>query len=218
MKYLKFALLLLVPVIYAENIVYITEKLEIPLRSDQDFDSSIQKMLVTGTKMTLLERSEKGWVKVKVGNLTGWVTSHYITNDEPAHKKLLLLEDKYEQLTKKHFKINEKFKKIKISRDEFKKKYYKVKLESGRLRKEQGYMQNTFKSALSLENENQKMIQKNLSLKAKIRLLEQNSVGNQDQSLQNWFMVGGFVLFLGALLGAVLPKIFAPKQTRRGGF
>lgn len=200
----------------AQNIVYITEKLEVPLRTDPDFDAEIKKMLVTGTEMILLERSSEGWAKIENEGIIGWVTSHYITNNKPAYIKLANLEIKHSELSQKYLKKTEKLKLVRKYRNEYKKKYLKHKLINNKMRKEEKYMKNTFKSALSLDSDNQKLIQSNLTLKAQINLLEANKVSNKDKSAQNWFMVGGFILFLGAILGAFLPKIFAPKTRQRG--
>ena len=202
--------------LYAQNIVYVTEKLEVPLRTEPDFDAKIEKMLVTGTEMILLERSDEGWAKIENEGIIGWITSHYITNNEPAYIKLENLEIKHTELSQKHLKITEKLKLVRKYRNEYKQKYLKYKLINNKMRKEKKYMQNTFKSALSLDTNNQKLTQQNLTLQAQIKLLEENKVSNKDKSAQNWFMVGGFILFLGAILGALLPKIFAPKTRQRG--
>lgn len=214
---MKFLLLFLIStMVYAQNIVYITEKLEVPLRIEPSFDAQIEKMLVTGTKMTLLERSSEGWAKIENEGIIGWVTSHYITNNEPAYIQLAQLKTQYQALSQKHLKITEKLKLVRKYRNEYKTKYLKYKLTANKMRKEGKYMRKTFKSALSLDSDNQKLIQKNLTLQAQIKLLEENKVSNKDKSAQNWFMVGGFILFLGVILGALLPKIFAPKTRQRG--
>ncbi|SFV62116.1 hypothetical protein MNB_SUP05-5-632 [hydrothermal vent metagenome] len=211
MKILIF--LLLSPMVFASTI-YITESVEIPLRSSSSNTSEIKRFYKTGTKMKLLER-ENGWVKVNVNGTIGWMTSRYTTDKEPSYKLLNKLSKKYNKLSIKYTEYKNKLKKTTSLLKDFKSKYYKFKLENAKLRREKIHMEKTYADALILEHKNQKISEKNLQLKSEIQLLKQNMNNSDEQSNRNWFLVGGLVLFLGVILGAILPNLFSRKQNNR---
>ena len=74
-----------------ENTHYITDSVEIPLRSSnkiQTNPSNLLRMLPSDTKLQLLY-TDSGWSQVKTANGTvGWVVSRYVTSTTPARVKL----------------------------------------------------------------------------------------------------------------------------------
>jgi len=73
-----------------ENTHYITDSVEIPLRSSnkiQTNPSNLLRMLPSDTKLQLLS-TDSGWSQVEIDGLTGWVVSRYITSTKPAKVKL----------------------------------------------------------------------------------------------------------------------------------
>ena len=87
----------------ANSIVYITDQVDIPMRSSNNIErdpSNLLRMLSSGTKLEVLV-TKNGWSKVKFKETTGWIISRYLTNKKPAKVKLKEIESKYDKLKNK---------------------------------------------------------------------------------------------------------------------
>ena len=73
------------------HVAYITDSVEIPLRSSnkiQTNPTNLLRMLPSDTKLQLLT-TDSGWSQVVTANGTvGWVVSRYVTSTTPARVKL----------------------------------------------------------------------------------------------------------------------------------
>jgi len=71
---------------------YITDEVNIPMRSDRSFNNNLIKMLTTGDKLKVI-RYFDGWTQVQYGGQTGWVASRYLSVNEPAKNRLKQLKE-----------------------------------------------------------------------------------------------------------------------------
>ena len=94
MKIVKTFIIILtlwVSAVSAESFVFITDTVDLPMRSQSKIannPSNIIRMLPSGTKLEFLSTTETGWTQVKFENDTGWIISRYLTNKEPAMVQL----------------------------------------------------------------------------------------------------------------------------------
>ena len=76
---------------------YITDEINIPMRSDRSFNNNLVKMLTTGDKLKVI-RYFDGWTQVQYGGQSGWVTSRYLSVNEPVKNRLKLLFEENKNL------------------------------------------------------------------------------------------------------------------------
>jgi len=77
----------------APRYAYITDEVNIPMRSSRSFGDNLVKMLTTGDKLKVI-RYFDGWTQVQYGSQTGWVTSRYLSNKAPVKTRYkYLIED-----------------------------------------------------------------------------------------------------------------------------
>ena len=90
------------------HVAYITDSVEIPLRSSnkiQSNPSNLLRMLPSGTKLQLLS-TDSGWSQVGTAKGTlGWVISRYVTSTTPARVKLKAREQLIKSLVKQNKKL-----------------------------------------------------------------------------------------------------------------
>ena len=92
---LAFGLLSIPTITIAETVRYVTDKLEIPLRSGQGTQFGIRKMLPSGAKLEVLEIDPAGYSKVRTAKGTdGWVLTRYLNNVGSARDRLAASEQK----------------------------------------------------------------------------------------------------------------------------
>jgi SH3 domain protein len=205
-KLITIVLLLINSLANAQSFVYITDQVDIPLRSEKNFDDNIIRSLSSGAKLSVLQVTEDGWTQVEFNDLIGWIISRYLSNNPPAKIQLekikkinnsnnLLITKLVNRKTELELEIKAlKFKNINLS------------IQSNKSNAEKKHIEKIYKDALKLEHSNEKLITLNLQLKSEIQLLENNKTAKEESSSRNWFITGGLVLFFGILIGFIFPN------------
>ena len=88
LKILAFVLITLTFKVSAESFVYITDQLDLPIRSDKNFGNNIIRLLPSGTELSLLQSTEDGWAQIQFDDTIGWIKSFYLSPDPSAREKL----------------------------------------------------------------------------------------------------------------------------------
>ncbi len=196
-KSLLVSLLLTHSLANAQSYVYVTDTVDIPMRSAnkiQSNPSNLLRMLPSGTKLQLLS-TDNGWTQVKFEQTTGWMISRYLTSALPAKAQLEKLRQTYNankllisQQTSRNEALEEKVGLLKESNT-------KLAIETSKSQAEKEYIEDIYKDALALKDTNQNLESQILRLKIEIQLLQNNNTSDQDSSARNWFIVGALVLF-----------------------
>ncbi len=213
MKIVKTFIIILtlwVSAVSAESFVFITDTVDLPMRSQSKIannPSNIIRMLPSGTKLEFLSTTETGWTQVKFENDTGWIISRYLTNKEPAMVQLKKLKRTHtankllitkQKLTNK--KMQEEIKELKVSNT-------KLSIQSSKSKAEKEHIEQVYKDALKIEHLNEKLNSEIMQLKTEIQLLRNNDTAAKEASSRNWFIVGAIILFIGILIGVIFPKL-----------
>ncbi|MDG2394711.1 TIGR04211 family SH3 domain-containing protein [Candidatus Thioglobus sp.] len=206
LKYITSILLLTSTLASAQSFVYITDKVDIPMRADKTFDKNIVRSLSSGTKLSILQATEDGWTQVKFEDSTGWIISRYLSNNPPARVQLEKLRQTYSankllinKLAKRKTELETEVQALKV-------KNTKLSIQTSKSKSEKAHIEQVYKDALKLEHSNEKLMTSNLQLKAEIQLLKNNTTATEESSSRNWFITGSFVLFFGILIGFIFPN------------
>ncbi len=207
-KSLLMPLLLTHSFVNAQSYVYVTDVVDIPMRSEnkiQSNPSNLLRMLPSGTKLELLS-TNNGWTQVKFEESTGWMISRYLTSALPAKVQLKKLKQTYNAnklLISKNKNAN---KALKEELEKLKESNAKLAIDTSKAQAEKEYVEKIYKDSRALKDTNQDLMSQILQLKAEIQLLQNNNTSAQDSSFRNWFIVGALVLFFGFIIGFVFPK------------
>ena len=98
---------------------YVTDRVDIPVRSERSFGDNILLMLSSGDRLEIIETNEDGWSKIRYGTTEGWMIARYIMKDVGSLAKLNQLQIENKLLSKENVKLI-KFSKINRA-EEFKK-------------------------------------------------------------------------------------------------
>ena len=207
LKILSVALIIITFKVNAESFVYITDQLDLPIRSDKNFGNNIIRLLPSGTELSLLQSTEDGWAQIQFDDTIGWIKSFYLSPDPSAREKL-----------KKATRANNSNKllitKLISEKEVLEKQLFLIKKENSELviqssksQAEKEHIEQIYQDALKLEHENQKLIQEKLQLMAELQLTENNTQIHKDTSSRNWFIVGAIVLFFGMMIGFIIPGL-----------
>ena len=210
---LSLVLLMVTTTVNAESFVYITDQVEIPIRSESSTQgNNLIRTLPSGTKLSILQATEDGWTQVQYEDTTGWIISRYLSNSPPARQKL------------EKVNIENSANKLMVSKLQGEKEHLenellglkdentKLAIQSSKANAEKEHIEQIYQDALKLEHENEKLMQESLQLKTELQLANNNSQIEQDTSSRNWFIVGALVLFFGMIIGFILPNLMKRKR------
>ena len=211
-KVIILILILLTFKVSAEPFVYITDQLDIPIRSDQNFGQNIIRLLPSGTELSLLQSTEDGWAQVQFDDTIGWIKSFYLSPDPSAREKLKKLTRTNNANKLLITKLNTEKEDLEKQLSSLKQENTNLVVQSSKSQAEKEHIEQIYQDALKLEHENEKLIQEKLQLKAELQLAENNTQIQKDTSSRNWFIVGAIVLFLGMMIGFIAPGLLNRKR------
>ncbi len=207
-KALFLPLLLVYSTANAASYVYVTDVVDIPMRSSNAIEnnpSNVVRSLPSGSKLKILS-TENGWTKVKFEQVTGWMISRYLTNNPPAREQLEALQQSNDSNKITISKQKEHNKALEKQLKDLKKTHTNLSIQISKAKAEKRHIEQTYKDALKLEYANEKLKKEALQLKTEIQLLQNNGSAGQDASARNWFIVGALVLFFGFIIGFLFSK------------
>ena len=209
---LSLALLTLTLKVSAESFVYITDQLDLPIRSDKSFGNNIIRLLPSGTELSLLQSTEDGWAQIQFDDTIGWIKSFYLSPDPSSREKL-------KKLTRTYNANKLLISKLSGEKDELESQLLSLKQEntdlvvqSSKSQAEKEHVEQTYQDALKLEHDNEKLIQEKLQLRAELQLAVNNTQIQNDTSSRNWFIVGAIVLFFGMVIGFIVPNLLKRRR------
>lgn len=203
---------------WAETTLYVTDKLEVTLRSGQTTEHRIVKMLPSGAAVTVLETNEQsGYSRIKTASGDeGWLLTRYLVNEPSARDRLAKAEELTRQLQEEKQRAQSNLSSLNSSQTALQDEYQKTVERAKKLDSELNRIKQTAANALLIDNENQSNKQKLLSMERNYNTLELQLQALKDRSSRDWFIRGAGVLAGGILLGVVLPRIRLKRKSEWG--
>ena len=187
---------------------YISDQLEVTLRSGKSTSHSIIRMLRSGTPVEVLDQDkDSGYTLVRAQGKEGWVLTRYlmtrpVARDQlaEAQKKLAELELANRKMTTAMQALTQEKGSIEKDRGSMEENYRKTSQELAEIKR-------TASSALAIDSENKDLKSRLVALERNMQTLQQENESLKDRTARDWFMVGAGVLLLGILAGLIIPRI-----------
>jgi len=194
---------------------YVSDELEIDMRSGTSNQHRILRMLPSGTALEVLEDDKaSGYSRVQTSSgAEGWILSRYLQTSTPASKRLAETEKKLAEL---ELQSRQRMAKLSESDKEFigvTEELTRLKDENLKLTKQVADIQRTASSALAIDAENQELKNTLMQLERGQETLRQENAALHDRTTRDRFMIGAGVLVAGILLGLILPRIRLRKRS-----
>ena len=187
--------------------VYVSDQVEIPIRTEKSIDASILKMAFSGEKLALLETTKSGWTKIRLNDeRIGWINSRFVIDELPAREQLEKLKNDYNTQQIKYNKQTQMLKSLQQSLKESQEMKNTLTIEKAEIESRIKHIEKTYENALKIEHNNRTLQQKILQLENEKQILKKNNTYEQDRSAKNWFLLGGLVLLLGVIVGFFISK------------
>ncbi|NCV51876.1 MAG: TIGR04211 family SH3 domain-containing protein [Gammaproteobacteria bacterium] len=202
------AVMLSLPLVAFAETAYITEKLEIPVRSGESRDYRIIRYLQAGAQVEILETYESGYTKIKdERGREGFVLGRYLVDRAPSFVIAGRLEA---EVAKQKETIKRLQQDIKALTSQNESSGESVKAIKEQLAKKEAELNEFLATAgdsitlrnrlVALETERQVLLADNETLRA-----EKLAAG--DDSSKSWFALGALTLAAGWFVGLLMPRV-----------
>ena len=198
---------------------YVSDELEITMRTGQGVKFGIRKMLTSGAKLEVVETDPTGYSKVRTEQgVEGWVLSRYLSNTASARDLLAASEQKVVNLQLEVAKYKEELMSLTTRNSDAGSENMSLKETAQRLSTELDDLRRTASNAMGLDNENRQLKEQLQLIDHDMQLLTIENSGLKDNDAKSWFLIGAAVLFGGLLLGLILPRLRFQKKDSWNSF
>ena len=194
---------------------YVSDTLEITMRSGKGTNFGITRMLRSGTPLEVLEVDKKsGYTKVrtKTGK-EGWVLSRFLMNGRAARERLATAEKDLAELELENRKFTTAMATMTEEKSALEKNLQELEGQSRGVNQELSEIKRTASSALAIDSENKELKGRMISLERQLQTVQQENEALKDRTARDWFMVGAAVVLLGIIVGLIIPKIRFRKKS-----
>ena len=197
-----------IPLVAFAETAYITEKLEVPVRSGESREYRIIRYLQAGAQVEMLQTYESGYTKIRdERGREGFVLGRYLVDRAPSfviagrleaevakqRETIKRLEQDIEALTAQNKSSNES---IRLAKDQLAEKEVELK----EFLATAGDSISLRNRLVALETERQVLLADNETLRAE-------KLAARDDSFKSWFALGAVTLAVGWFVGLMMPRV-----------
>ncbi len=198
--------LLLVAAESAAETKYVTEELNITLRTGPGTDRKIIAFPNAGDPLEVLSAAEEYTeVKTRSGK-QGFVLTRYLTNKAPARQVLARLEQKHSQLLAKYEELQQKSSQLTGDSRSLADELAKTQKELEQLTGEHETLKNESKQFLQLKAKYQKSVKDAAEAKAKADKIEKELQQLYSSEINTGLIYGGGLIVLGFVTGFIVKR------------
>jgi SH3 domain protein len=189
--------------------VYVTDNLNLSLRSEENNHSKVLKLLATGTPLTVVkENSASGYMRVRLNDgMEGYIPIRNTMKELPSRFQLDTVSKNMLALQSENATLKAEVSTLRESITPGTPLEQSLATERDQLSRELSELKKASANTIQLKNERDELQERVVNVE---RDLEQFKLENQslkDTSKQDWFLYGGLLALFGVILGFVLPKI-----------
>ena len=194
----------------AQTTAYVTDELEITMRSGQGNDYRIIRLLRSGAELEVLQRGET-WTRVRAGDDQGWVRSIYLQSEPGAAARLAQASEQVDRLRQENRDLSADLARLESELET-------VSASNTELEADNQRMTQRLQEAgegLQLSDENKTLRKQVIDLERQVQDLSREAARMADRERQDWFIAGAGVIVFGMLLGILVTRI---RWRRRGSW
>ncbi len=199
---------------------YVSDMLEITMRSGKGTSYGITRMLRSGTAVQVLEVDKTaGYSKVRTSSgKEGWVLTRFLMKGKAARERLAAAEKSLAELELENRKLTTAMSELTDEKKVLESNLGDLEGESRSVSQELAEIKRTASSALAIDSENKDLKSRLVSLERELQTVQQENQSLKDRTARDWFMVGAAVVLLGIIIGLIIPKIRFRKKSSWDSF
>lgn len=197
---------------------YVTDDLEVTLRTGTSTKHGIVRVLPTGTKVTVLENdTDSGYSRVRTDNgAEGWILTRYLVDNPPPKVRLGSVEAQLKETRQQLQAAQEKLKETNSKAANLDETRDQLAQENNKLKRDLEEIRQASANTLKIADENRRLNRRVAEMENEAMLLRQDNATLKDRSRRDWFVVGAVVVIGSMLLGILLTRIRWRKRSGWG--
>ena len=195
--------------------VYVSDELEITLRSGPGVQNKITKMLKSGEMLEISSRNGDGYAQVTTAEgASGWVLTRFLMDDPSARSRL-------DELTQREASLNtqqREIAKLRLNASSREKMLSGMRTSNTSLKAELTKVKQVAADTLLINDKNNELTASLKTAVSKQNVLQLENERLKNNSEQAWFLRGAGVILAGMVLGLLIPKLRFKKKRKWGDF
>ncbi len=189
--------------------VYVTDNLNLSIKSAPDNDAKVIKLLPTGTPLTVTgAKTKSGFTPVRMEDGTeGFIQTRHTQKEPPARDQIETNQRTLKSLQSENLSLKAELRIAKEAITPGTSLEKSLALERDKLKLELGELKQSAAGVVQLKNERDELQERVVNAERKLEQLERENASLKNTSEQDWFLYGGILVFFSVILGFVLPKL-----------
>ncbi|MDO9422997.1 MAG: TIGR04211 family SH3 domain-containing protein [Methylobacter sp.] len=189
--------------------VYVTDTLNLSLRSEANNKSKVVKLLPTGTPLTVIEENNStGFYHVRMNDGTeGYMPIRNTMKEPPSRSQLDIVSKDLAAMQSENATLKAELSTIKESITPGTSLEKSLEIERDQLSRELSELNKTAASAVELKNQRDELQERVVNVERELQQFRLENHALQDTANQDWFLYGGILALIGVILGFILPKL-----------
>ena len=201
-------------VLLAET-AYVSDELEITLRTGPGIKNKITSMLQSGEGLEVLQSNSNGYTEVRAANgKTGWVLQRFLMVEPSARSRLDEIQLREQELVEQQQEILGL--RAAAVDSEFQSK--SMQKSNAELKAELERVKKIAADTLIINDKNTELADALAQAESKQTSLQVENERLSNNTEQAWFIRGAAVILLGMFLGLLIPKLRFRKKRKWGDF
>jgi SH3 domain protein len=217
-RFLVLALLALAAFAADAQTRYVSDRLEVTLRTGTSTQHAIVRMLSSGARIEVLQTDEaSGYSQVRTQDGTeGWVLTRYLMDQPAARDQLAAAGTRIESLNAQLGELRAQFEVLTGERGALQAERDGLAAELESVRGELEHIRRVSASAVDLDRANRELRTRIAAAEQVADDLRAEANALKSNTRRDWFLAGAGVLFAGLVLGLVLPRLRLRRKSRWG--
>ncbi|WP_340121325.1 TIGR04211 family SH3 domain-containing protein [Methylobacter svalbardensis] len=187
--------------------VYVTDTLNLTLRSEANNKSKVVKLLPTGTPLTIIDESN-GFYHIRMNDGTeGYMPIRNTMKEPPSRSQLDIVSKDLAAMQSENATLKAELSTIKESITPGTSLEKSLETERDQLIRELSELNKTAASAVELKNQRDELQERVVNVERELQQFKLENHALQDTASQDWFLYGGLLALIGVILGFILPKL-----------
>ncbi len=193
----------------AAKTAYVTDQLDITLRTGETTSHRILRMLPTGERLEVLGTNpQSGYTKVRTSNgAEGYVLTRQLVDQPVARDRLAEAEAEVASLKAAPGELSSRLANLTEQHRTLQKNFEELKQNKTQVDQEYAALQRTSTNAVRIANERNELRKQVAELTREVEEVKQQNRELENKTAQNWFLIGAGVVVGGIVLGLILPHL-----------
>jgi SH3 domain protein len=187
---------------------YISDDLNVAIRSGKTFQHRIMRFVPSGTRVEVLQTDDDGYVLIRTPEGTeGWLEGTNLSTQPHARDRLAQAERQMDGLRERVTVHEQQMAALRAERDEAQSRVRQTEAELGRLASEMETLRDAAARPMEIAEENERLRELANRHRTRAEALDVQLAELRQTEQREWFLVGAGVAVGSALLGILLTRI-----------